>query len=214
MNFQWNCRLTTSSKNLGIHDSINGIHCTLMLPNEQQQKISKCHFFLGSDTTDSSVKCIFLRHKKKPWQFLVVTPLTEEVHWTYEKTSRIHRLAHECLSTMLFKLCGFWIPWSSSLKNSFLYHYTCWKVLKIFSHIQRNENAWVFSFLFPCQMTKTQNKLLLPKHFNINYTTLNKFTLLREESKLQVLDVKWLDFMQINYGEYQVLSQTTGTRST
>ena len=64
-------------------------------------------------------------------------------------------LAHDYLSTMLFKLNGSWIaqnPWSPSSQIFFLYYSSLlyftivysWVVYLIYLQIQKNENAWFF----------------------------------------------------------------------
>ena len=102
-----------------------------------------------------------------------------------------------------------------SFQNSFLYH-TYWLVYIISSHKQKTDCAWVYLFLFIQLISKNQHKLLqLHKHLNINYAPLNKFILLsRRRQTLRNRGLNEIDFMHINYGEYQILPETTYTHNT
>ena len=58
-------------------------------------------------------------------------------------------------------------------------------------------------------------QLQLQGHLNKNSTLMNKLTLRPRRGQLQYLrSLSGIDFVQINYGRYEVPPQTTGTRNT
>ena len=114
-------------------------------------------------------------------------------HVTGRNFDIISGLVHEYLSTMLFKTNSFWVtgtPWSRSMQNFFRYY--TWTVFTWPFNIQTCK--WSSFFAFLKLIKRVQHKLHLPsqlhKHFNINYTSLNKLTFFQEE----VQRFKWNRF--------------------
>ena len=133
-------------------------------------------------------KAFFLSHEKKGWQFLMV------ISW----------ICFEKLDSFRIAL----ILWSYSLQNS-LPLYVFEAAFVIFLYIQKNKNACFFVFPFLKLITNVQDKLYLElqlqKHFNTNYTPLNKLTLLsrrvwtlrfRGSAILQAKCIRTIEFWQ------------------